>query len=313
MDPWEEIARRITAATGAACTARHREPVGGGSINRAFVLHGAGGAHWFVKLNGASGAAMFAAEAAGLEEIRRSGTLRVPAPVCHGVADDFADDFADGFTGGTAFLVLEYLELRGAGTASAERLGRGLAAMHRCVRSAGGRPEYGWDIDNTIGSTPQPNDPLPDWTDFWRDRRLGFQLALAARNGCGRRLQTAGERLLAAFPRLFAGHAPAASLLHGDLWSGNYGSLPDGTPVIFDPAAYYGDRETDLAMTGLFGGFPPAFYRAYREAWPTDDGYEQRRQLYNLYHVLNHLNLFGGGYLSQAEAMIEKLLGELQA
>lgn len=296
MDPWEEIARRIAAATGAALRIRSRESVGGGSINSACVLHGAGGERWFVKLNDAGGAAMFAAEAAGLEEIRRSDSLRVPAPVCHGVA------------GGMAFLAMEHLELRGAGPASAERLGRGLAAMHRCTRA-----EHGWDIDNTIGSTPQPNGPLSDWTDFWRERRLGFQLALAARSGYGRRLQAPGERLLDALPKLLAGHAPPASLLHGDLWSGNYGSLPDGAPVIFDPAVYYGDRETDLAMTELFGGFPPAFHRAYREAWPLDAGYELRRQLYNLYHVLNHLNLFGGGYLSQAEGMIGRLLSEVES
>jgi fructosamine-3-kinase len=293
IEHWEEIGRRIAAATGTTPRIRDHETVGGGSINHAYMLHGASGERWFVKLNDANGAAMFAAEAAGLEEICRSQSLRVPTPVCHGIAGD------------VAFLVLEYLELRSASATSAEQLGRGLAAMHRYARK-----EYGWDIDNAIGSTPQPNSPLKNWTQFWHERRLGFQLALANRNDHGRRLQTQGKRLLDALPKLLAGHAPPASLLHGDLWSGNYGSLPSGAPVIFDPAVYYGDRETDLAMTELFGGFPPAFYRAYREAWPLAPGYELRRQLYNLYHVLNHLNLFGGGYLSQAEGMIGRLLGE---
>ena len=167
----------------------------------------------------------------------------------------------------------------------------------------------------TIGylpADPQPNRRDADWLRFWDERRLGHQLALAAAHGRGGRQQQRGERLLAALPALLAGHAPAASLLHGDLWSGNAGYLRDGTPVLFDPAVYYGDRETDLAMTELFGGFPPAFYHAYREAWPLPAGYELRRELYNLYHVLNHLNLFGGGYRAQAEDMIDALLSEVK-
>jgi fructosamine-3-kinase len=124
------------------------------------------------------------------------------------------------------------------------------------------------------------------------------------------RLQPLGDALLAALPRLFAGYAPAAALVHGDLWSGNAAFLADGSPVVFDPAAYYGDREVDLAMTELFGGFPAAFHTAYREAAPLADGYEMRRTLYNLYHVLNHANLFGGGYAAQAERMMERLLAE---
>ena len=106
------------------------------------------------------------------------------------------------------------------------------------------------------------------------------------------------------------GYAPLPSLLHGDLWGGNYAYSATGEPVIFDPAVYYGDRETDLAMTELFGGFPAAFHAAYREAFPLDSGYPMRKALYNLYHILNHLNMFGEGYLGQAEGMIEKLLSE---
>ena len=180
-----------------------------------------------------------------------------------------------------------------------------LAQLHRTTAEA-----YGWHRDNTIGTTPQDNARTEDWAAFFRDRRIAPQLALAARNGHGGRLQRAGERLLAAMPLLLAGHAPVASLLHGDLWSGNAARLASGEPVIFDPAVYFGDRETDLAMTELFGGFPAAFHAAYRAAWPIDAGYPVRRTLYNLYHVLNHLNLFGGGYGAQAEAMIGQLLAE---
>jgi fructosamine-3-kinase len=216
--------------------------------------------------------------------------------VCHGA------------TPRAAFLVLEHLELGRGGGAGAgyETLGRQLAALHRTVR-----PQFGWDRDNTIGSTPQHNRRDDDWRRFWRERRLGYQLELAATHGHRGRLQQRGERLLAALPGLLAGHEPAASLLHGDLWGGNCAFLRDGTPVIFDPAVYYGDREADLAMTELFGGFPAGFYRAYREAYPLADGYEVRRTLYNLYHVLNHLNLFGGGYRAQAEDMIDALLSEV--
>jgi len=292
-DPWAAIARQIAAVTGAAFAIDRRDAVGGGCINSAWRITGDGQA-FFVKVNDAAREAMFAAEHDGLEEIRRSGTVRVPAPVCHGSG------------GGRAWLVVEHLELGGrGGSRSAEALGRQLAAMHRCTHA-----RFGWGRDNTIGTTPQPNAEMPDWVAFWRERRLGFQLGLAAAAGYGRRLQR-GERLLEALPSLLAGHAPPASLLHGDLWSGNHAFTPDGTPVIFDPAVYYGDRETDVAMTELFGGFPSRFHAAYREAWPLDDGYALRRDLYNLYHVLNHLNLFGGGYLGQAETMIDRLLAAL--
>ncbi len=145
---------------------------------------------------------------------------------------------------------------------------------------------------------------------FWREHRLGFQLELAVRHGAGSRIADAGSRLQEALPQLLEGHRPAASLLHGDLWSGNYSFTRAGEPVIFDPAVYYGDREADLAMTELFGGFSQRFYEAYREAWPLDAGYSVRKVLYNLYHVLNHFNLFGGGYLSQAQGMIDRLLSE---
>jgi fructosamine-3-kinase len=204
-----------------------------------------------------------------------------------------------------AFLVLEHLDLRGNGDYAA--LGRSLAAVHSI------RGEFfGWLRDNYIGRTPQLNRCSPSWSDFWREARLGPQLSLARENGLGKSLLRKGEQLAEAIPVLLSQHAPAASLLHGDLWSGNAGFLADGTPVLFDPAVYWGDREADLAMTELFGGFPQDFYSAYAEAAPLDPGYAVRKTLYNLYHVLNHANLFGGGYAAQAERMIERLLAELR-
>jgi len=210
-----------------------------------------------------------------------------------------------GSEGAQAWLVLEDIHFGRPGPGSARDAGRRLAALHR--RTA---PAFGWRRDNTIGATPQPNPWTESWEPFWREQRLGHQLRLAARNGYGGRLQTLGERLMTRLPTLLD-HAPAPSLLHGDLWGGNIGYTVEGEPVIYDPAVYFGDREADLAMTELFGGFGGEFYAGYREAWPLDAGYATRKLLYNLYHVLNHLNLFGGGYGAQAEAMMGRLLAEV--
>lgn len=294
MSIWPQVAEQITATTGESFAPRSHRAVGGGCINTAYVLE-AGARRYFVKTNRASGLDMFEAEADGLAELQRVGTVRVPAPICSGVAAD------------TAYLVMEYLSLGRSGAGAAERLGRKLAGLHRTTA-----PLYGWHRDNTIGSTPQVNTQSSVWVDFWREQRLGFQLGLSARQGHGGRLQRVGERLLADLDAFFTGYDPEPSLLHGDLWSGNYAVEESGEPVIFDPAIYYGDREADLAMTELFGGFPQAFYRAYDDAWPLDAGYRVRRTLYNVYHVLNHLNLFGGGYGSQAERMMASLLSEIR-
>ena len=278
----------IRAATGNSARIGDLRPVAGGDINRAAVLRH-GGQRLFVKWNEARWATMFAAEARGLRELADSHTLRVPRPICDG-----QDDAA-------SWLVLEFLALQPAGDEAA--LGAGLAQMHRCTAD-----RHGWQTDNTIGTTAQPNRPDSDWLRFWRQQRLQHQLELAARNGYGGRLQSLGGRLLAALPDLLAGHQPAPSLLHGDLWAGNRAFLASGEPVIYDPAVYYGDRETDLAMTELFGGFGDRFRAAYRAHFPLAPGYERRRTLYNLYHVLNHLNLFGASYLARAEHMIRDLL-----
>jgi fructosamine-3-kinase len=292
---WNSVEQRISAATGRPFIARQRHAIGGGCINQAWRISGLDQAY-FVKVNAAPGLPMFEAEAAGLAELAASRTVRVPEPIGWGSA------------AGQAYLALEYLPLSGSGAGRAmETLGRQLALLHHQLQ-----PYFGWQRDNTIGSTPQPNQRVGDWIVFWRERRLGFQLQLAARNGHGGALQPQGEILLDRFAGLFAGYSPTPSLLHGDLWGGNTGCMTHGEPVIFDPAAYYGDREADLAMTELFGGFPQEFYAAYRETWPLDAGYPQRRTLYNLYHILNHLNLFGGGYRSQAERMIQQLLAELK-
>lgn len=287
---WSAIEAAIATATGTPFKLERRTAIGSGCINSAYRIEGAGGSY-FVKVNSADKADMFAAEAAGLAEIAATGTVQVPRPICHG-----ANRVA-------SWLVVEYIALGHGGDFRA--LGRDLAAMHR--RTSG---TFGWRRDNTIGATPQINTPASDWIAFWREHRLGFQLRLAAQKRYHGSLQQKGEKLLANLPAFFAGHRPQPALLHGDLWSGNVGFDEAGQPVIFDPAVYYGDREADLAMTELFGGFSGDFYAAYREAFPLDAGYATRKHLYNLYHVLNHLNLFGGSYLAQAERMMDRLLSE---
>jgi fructosamine-3-kinase len=291
MDIWQQIEQSLSAALGGGVHLKTPRGVGGGCINQTYRVASSQGP-FFVKLNSDDCLDMFTAEAHGLEELSQAGSLRVPRPVCRGVA------------GRQAFLVLEHLELGGSGSAAA--LGEGLAALHRVTAD-----QFGWYRDNSIGSTHQHNCHSTDWAHFWAEHRLGFQLQLAASNGAGRRVQAQGERLIEALPVLLSGRQPEASLLHGDLWSGNYAYTRAGEPTIFDPAVYYGDRETDLAMTELFGGFGRDFYAAYQHAWPLDAGYATRKKLYNLYHVLNHFNLFGGGYLSQAQGLIDALLSEV--
>ena len=290
MDPWRDISEAIREVSGLPFAIESRSSVGGGCINECYVVRGAGRA-FFVKVNVRERLPMFEAEAAGLAEIAATKTVRVPEPLCHGES------------GGASWLVLEHVELARATGAAMQELGGRLAAMHRVTAA-----RFGWHRDNTIGATPQINTPADDWVAFWRDMRLGYQLRLAAQSGHRGKLVTRGERLLGRLSAFFSDYAPRPSLLHGDLWSGNAAMMQDGTPLILDPAVYYGDREADLAMTELFGGFSAGFYGAYDDAYRRDPGYATRRQLYNLYHVLNHLNLFGGGYAAQAEGMIEELL-----
>lgn len=289
---WQKIGEAVRCATEDNFIVRKCRAIVGGCVNSTYLIED-GARGFFVKVNNESGLTMFEAEADGLREIMTARVIRVPRPVCVGVAAD------------SAFLVLEFIDFSSVTKGRAEDFGRQLADMHRICA-----PQHGWWRDNTIGSTCQVNTLSSNWPEFWRDQRLGHQLALAASQGYGGTLQRNGERLLAKVEGFFTDYVPLPSLLHGDMWGGNYAYAPTGEPVIFDPATYYGDRETDLAMTELFGGFPAAFHAAYREAFPPDAGYPMRKGLYNLYHILNHLNMFGTGYLGQAEEMIEKLLSK---
>ena len=239
-------------------------PVSGGDISAAWHV-----GNLFVKTGPASSSDMFSAEAEGLSELAAPGVIRIPQVVACGVHSD------------TAFLATEWLELGRATRDTEARLGEQLALLHETTRD-----RFGWHRDNTIGLTPQHNDWSDDWVDFLREQRLGFQLQLAAENGFSGPLQEQGARLLKRLPVFLEDHQPRPALLHGDLWGGNWGSC-EGAPVIFDPAVYYGDPESDLAMTRLFGGFGPAFYDAYAAHTPPAAGSHNRSDLYQLYHVLN--------------------------
>jgi protein-ribulosamine 3-kinase len=290
---WQTIVEQIENSTGSAFKLISARPLAGGDINSAYCLQGTDKSY-FVKLNRTNSMVMFEAEAAGLTELAATDTVRIPSPVVHGKTDEHA------------FLVLEYIEF-GASSKMSDRLfGQQLALLHQQRQ-----PYFGWHRDNTIGSTPQPNTHNNDWIEFWRTQRLQHQLHLAAAKGCRGHLQTTGTQLCDKLSSFFDSYHPQPSLLHGDLWGGNAATDKQGNPVIFDPACYYGDREADLAMTELFGGFSQDFYAAYRDVCPIEQGYATRKTLYNLYHILNHLNLFGSGYLRQAENMIASLLSEI--
>ncbi|MGV0026728.1 fructosamine kinase family protein [Phormidesmis priestleyi] len=285
---WTQIEQQISEVIKQQFKVGDRTSVSGGCINQGYKV--TNGKHtFFVKLNRASQFSMFEAEALGLKELSATGTILVPKPICYGVASD------------SAYIVLEWLEFgRGKGE-SWQKMGQELAKLHQVRKSTA----FGWERNNTIGATPQINTWTSDWTDFFTQHRIGYQLQLAKQRG-GNFSQ--GDRLLAAIPELLMNHKPRPSLVHGDLWSGNAAFTRSGEPVIFDPATYWGDREVDIAMTELFGGFPSEFYQSYNQTWPLDAGYKQRKTLYNLYHVLNHFNLFGGSYESQANQMIRSLL-----
>jgi len=291
MPDWPAITKVLRDAGIHVAAQAAPRAVGGGDISAAWRLE-TDEFPVFVKTGPPSSADMFGAEAEGLAELAAPRAIRVPSVI------------ACGLEGTTAFLAIEWLDTERPTRDTEVRFGTQLAELHRTTRD-----RYGWHRDNTIGLTPQHNDRSDDWVGFFGRNRLGFQLQLAAANGFSGSLQDQGAQLLDRLPAFFENYVPVASLLHGDLWGGNWASV-GGEPVIFDPAVYYGDRESDLAMTRLFGGFGKAFYQAYEASAPLAPGHRARCDLYQLYHVLNHLNLFGSGYLGQAQELMRRLLKE---
>lgn len=287
------ISKQISLAIHEPFKIIKTETVSGGCINSAYLLKSKNQS-FFIKFNQPDLLPMFEAEFAGLNEIAQTNSIKVPSPITTGLVSD------------KAYIVLERVRFTSNTPRSSEKLGQQLAALHKTQQSY-----FGWQQNNTIGSTEQINRKSNDWIKFWRKNRLGFQLTLAEKNGYSHKLIQSGYSLSENLDYFFQNHNPQPSLLHGDLWSGNANTDQHGDPVIYDPACYYGDRETDIAMTELFGGFNSAFYTEYHKSYPLNSGYPLRKTLYNLYHILNHLNLFGTGYQQQAKNMIDSLLSEI--
>ena len=261
----------------------------GGDIAESVVLQAAD-ATVFVKTLPLERAGLLSAEADGLEALAEVGEVRVPKFIRRGTLGDHA------------WLALEYLEMEQPGDRADQRLGRQLAALHRH-----GAEAFGWHRSNYIGLTPQNNTRVDDWTAFFADRRLAPQFDRLHRHLPGQGWSRRQKDISVAWRKASDGHKPQPSLIHGDLWRGNVAALPEGTPVIFDPSIHYADRECDLAMAHLFGGFGEAFYRAYEQAWPLPPGFETQRLFYQLYHLLNHANLFGGHYVEASVQLCRRI------
>lgn len=294
MQLWQKVIKQIEIVTGQSLSFVKAEAMHGGDINRAYQLR-CEQKSYFVKLNSAHLLPMFEVEAMGLKELAQTKALRIPEAVTHGIA------------GSDSFLVMEFVPLKAMNGAIQQQLGEQLARLHQKQQAY-----FGWHHDNYIGSNVQKNTRNDNWVNFWQDQRINEQLKLAADNGYKGKIQQLGEQLNPLIPEFFTTYQPKASLLHGDLWSGNAAAETHGSAILYDPACYYGDREADIAMTELFGGYGAAFYAAYNAVWALDSGYSTRKKLYNLYHILNHLNLFGSGYLHQSEDMMQQLIAEIR-
>ncbi|GAB3016589.1 fructosamine kinase family protein [Bowmanella dokdonensis] len=242
---------------------------------------------FFVKVADAANLHRLQAEAQGLEHLRLDEALKIPTVICSGKVSQHS------------FLVLEYLNMQEGSVQSWQIFGQALARLHQRDQ----QQMYGWQEDNYIGATPQPNGWQKKWPQFFAEQRIGYLLQLLIEKQV---LDVKIDKVVEAIKAVLAGHSPAPSPLHGDLWQGNTGFWR-GKPVMFDPAFYYGDRETDIAMTELFGRFPEAFYQGYEEVWPLEDDYQYRKPVYQLYHILNHALLFGGQYVQSANMQLQNL------
>lgn len=282
---WDVITADITEHTGQLFEFDSARPIGGGCINDAFRVEAKDSRRFFVKTNTLESLEQFRLEMNSLRILREAQSIFLPKPIKTGTSENFA------------YLILEYIEL--GGVEKPALMGQQLARLH-----LNNGEHYGWHEDNFIGLAPQKNTPNYDWIDFYRSERLEYQLRLNHEKG---NRYTNGSILLEKLEAFFAGYTPVPSLLHGDLWAGNAAYTRNGYPVLFDPASYYGDRETDIAMAELFGGFPTEFFEAYQAIWPLNANYPQRKPLYQLYHVLNHAYLFGGSYYTQADRLINEL------
>jgi len=287
----DELNKLLEPIYGA--TVKSSFPTSGGSINQTQVLQLTNGERVFMKLNSNPPTDFFLAEVRGLRLLAQAKKgPKIPKPIA--------------LQSGSrpTFLLMEYLENSTEDKNFEERLAQALAELHRLSQD-----KFGLDHDNYIGSTLQKNDPEKEWIVFFREQRIEFQRQLARQAGL---LPTSTDKKIDSLcdnlNKFLDTTGEIPSLMHGDLWSGNYFADSKGNPCIFDPAVYYGLREADIAMTELFGRLPQRFYDAYNEAFPMNPGYQERRDLHNLYHLLNHLNLFGGSYLSSVQQVINRYI-----
>lgn len=283
-----ELCSLLTRNTGEKIIINNTISLSGGSINNAFRLETNAG-RFFMKYNRAAAyPGMFSQEARGLELLFNAEEIRVPEVIGFGEAEEHT------------FIVLEYLDSAVKDDNFWEGFGRKLAELHRHSSD-----QFGLDHDNYIGSLKQYNDPSDSWTDFFREQRLIVQMEMAAKAGqLPSDIRNSFDSLFSRLEDIFPKESP--SLIHGDLWSGNYMVDEMGNACIIDPAVYYGSREMDIGMSQLFGGFSPAFYNAYNEAWPMQPGWKERIEICNLYPLMVHVNLFGAGYLGSVESILRK-------
>ena len=310
---YTSLAQALVSMFGNSVAITGTDRLSGGDINKAYGLTLNTGDRIFMKANAKSNADFFTAEAAGLSAIEATGTIKTPEILCTGTDD--------GEEVGYSFLLLKFIKSAKPRTDYWEVFARELAALHKAdtkkimkiaakddeVAAGSVTGKFGFFQNNFIGARPQDNTPAEKWITFFRDYRLAPQFK-AADSYFRESNRTQITKLLDHLED-FLIEPVSPSLLHGDLWNGNVMCGPEGKAMLIDPAAYIGHAEVDLAMTELFGGFPERFYDAYREANPLEPGYENRRDLYNLYQLLNHLNLFGPTYLEPVLSIVEEYVG----
>lgn len=284
---WPQLETSFKSDFGSSFIIHEALPVSGGDINLAFHLDTNQG-QYFVKLNTPDKVDLFRAERQGLMELAKCQSLVVPEPISFGT------------NANAAYLCMSFIEL--AEDLDDALLGEAIAELHGPIGQG-----FGWDSNNFIGSSVQHNDWSEDWPEFFWSKRLEPQLLqmLEANSSFP---ESALDPLKQSVLSVLQGRNYSASLVHGDLWNGNVAMTVDGKPCLYDPAVYWGHSETDLAMARLFGGFRQVFFDAYAAARPSEDGEEERLLVYQLYHLLNHYNLFGASYLEQCTKQISKIM-----
>jgi fructosamine-3-kinase len=285
---WHAIERHISTSIGTEFKIKETIRISGGDISESYMVSD-DEQRFFVKINSKGFLSHFIAEADNLSHLAQTSSVKTPSVI----------DFGKSKT--SAFLILDYLPTRPLQLAEpSHQFGQHLAYLHNW----GEQKEFGFDNDNYIGATPQSNRWQKKWSNFFSDQRIGCQLELLKEKG----IEFGDtDEIVGVVKEVLSHHNPKPSLLHGNLWHGNCADTPQG-PVCYDSAVYWGDSECDLAMTELFGRFPDAFYKGYNSIKIIDPGYKHRKEIYNLYHILNHCNQFGGHYLGDAQLRIEKLL-----